>query len=398
MKIAYKHLLENITENPSMNEISDCLFQLGHEHEIEENIFDMEFTPNRGDCLSINGLLRDLSVFYNVNTNQEIYNDNLNKLEIDFENLSEDICPQISFLKLEIDNIPAKYKDYLNNYFTDLNLNKNNFFTDISNYISYENGQPTHCYDADKINGKILFKESYTNQEFKTLLGKKIYLTGKNHVFLLNDKVINLAGVVGGEETSCSSDTKTVLVECAFFKPEAIIGKSVKYDIQSEASHKFERFVDPECQDKTLRRFIKIVQEHTNIKDMSLISYNYKKSKVTKIPVKTNMINQIIGTKISEDEYLTYLSKLGFVVNDENIEVPSYRSDIETQNDLAEEIARVIGYDNIASSEITIPIGKISNTYDLENKLRFFLLESSGLSTQIELLEPLPTKGELITS
>ena len=90
-------------------------------------------------------------------------------------------------------------------------------------------------------------------------IGKKLIVFYKNHVFLLNDKVINLAGVVGGKETSCSSDTKTVLVECAFFKPEAIIGKSVKYDIQSEASHKFERFVDPECQDKTLRRFIKIV-------------------------------------------------------------------------------------------------------------------------------------------
>ena len=375
MKIAYKHLLENIIENPSIEEISDCLFQLGHEHEIEENIFNMEFTPNRGDCLSINGLLRDLSVFYNVNTNQEIYNHKLNKLDIDFENLSQDICPQISFLKLEIESIPNKYKDHLNNYFTDLNLNKNNFFTDISNYISYENGQPTHCYDFDKINGKIVFKELNTDQEFKTLLEKEIHLTGKNHVFLLNDKVINLAGVVGGKETSCSSDTKTVLVECAFFKPEAIIGKSVKYDIQSEASHKFERFVDPECQDKTIRRFIKIVEEHTNIKDMSLVTYNYKKNKVTKIPVRTNLINQIIGTNISQDEYLTYLSKLGFVVNDENIEVPSYRSDIETQNDLAEEIARVIGYDNIARNEITIPKGKLSNTYDLENKLRFFLLD-----------------------
>ena len=375
MKIAYKHLIENIIENPSIEEISDCLYQLGHEHEIEENIFNIEFTPNRGDCLSINGLLRDLSVFYNVNTNQEIYNHKLNKLDIDFENFSQDICPQISFLKLEIESIPNKYKDYLNNYFTDLSLNKNNFFTDISNYISYENGQPTHCYDFDKINGKIVFKELNTDQEFKTLLEKEIHLTGKNHVFLLNDEVINLAGVVGGKETSCSSDTKTVLVECAFFKPEAIIGKSVKYDIQSEASHKFERFVDPECQDKTIRRFIKIVEEHTNIKDMSLVTYNYKKNKVTKIPVKTNLINQIIGTNISQDEYLTYLSKLGFIVNDENIEVPSYRSDIETQNDLAEEIARVIGYDNIARNEITIPKGKLSNDYDLENKLRFFLLD-----------------------
>ena len=375
MKIAYKHLVKNIIGNPSIDEISDRLFQLGHEHEIEENIFNMEFTPNRGDCLSLNGLLRDLSVFYDLNASQEIYNEKLKLLNIDFENLSQDICPQISFLKLEIENIPDKYKDYLNDYFIDLNLNKNNFFTDISNYISYENGQPTHCYDADKINGKLVFQELDTEQEFKTLLGKKINLTSKDSVFLLKDKVINLAGVVGGIETSCSSDTKTVLVECAFFKPEAIIGKSVKYDIQSEASHKFERFVDPECQDRTIRRFIKIVDEHTNIKDISVIAYKFKENKVTKIPIDTNKINQIIGINISQDTYLSHLSKLGFNIDDQHIEVPSYRSDIETQNDLAEEIARVIGYDNISRNEITIPKGKISNIYDLENKLRFLLLD-----------------------
>ena len=299
----------------------------------------------------------------------------LKLLDIDFENLSQDICPQISFLKLEIDSIPDKYKDYLNDYFIDLNLNKNNFFTDISNYISYENGQPTHCYDADKINGKLVFQELDTDQEFKTLLGKKINLTSKNSVFLLNDKVINLAGIVGGNETSCTSDTKTVLVECAFFKPEAIIGKSVKYDIQSEASHKFERFVDPECQDRTIRRFIKIVDDHTNIKDISVIAYKFKQNKVTKIPIDINKINQIIGINISQDTYLSHLSKLGFNINDEHIEVPSYRSDIETQNDLAEEIARIIGYDNISRNEITIPKGKKSNIYDLENKLRFLLLD-----------------------
>ena len=375
MKIAYKHLVKNIIGNPSIDEISDRLFQLGHEHEIEKNIFNMEFTPNRGDCLSLNGLLRDLSVFYDVNTNQEIYNEKLKILDIDFENFSQDICPQISFLKLEIESIPDKYKDYLNDYFIDLNLNKNNFFTDISNYISYENGQPTHCYDADKINGKLVFQELDTDQEFKTLLEKKINLTSKNSVFLLNDKVINLAGIVGGIETSCSSDTKTVLVECAFFKPEAIIGKSVKYDIQSEASHKFERFVDPECQDRTIRRFIKIVDEHTKIKDISVIAYKFKQNKVTKIPIDINKINQIIGINISQDTYLSHLSKLGFNMNDGHIEVPSYRSDIETQNDLAEEIARVIGYDNISRNEITIPKGKKSNIYDLENKLRFFLLD-----------------------
>ena len=375
MKIAYDHLAKRIKENPSIQEISKNLLQLGHEHEIEGNLFNMEFTPNRGDCLSVNGLLRDLAVFYTIDFNQEIYDKELENLDLDFENLSEEVCPSITFLKLEIDKIPKKYNQYLNDYFTDLNLKKNNFFTDISNYISYETGQPTHCYDAEKINGKLIFNELVIDEEFETLLDKKINLSKKNAVFILNDQVINLAGVVGGKNTSCSSKTMTVLVECAFFKPEAIIGKSLKYDIQSEAAHKFERFVDPECHDRVLRRFIKIVSEHANIKDLSVFSLKSRKNKTVNIPINENKINQILGVDISKSEYIDYLLKLGFVLNKDEIKVPSFRNDISTQNDLAEEVARLIGYDNICRSELTIPRGKISSNYDIENKLRYFLLD-----------------------
>ena len=376
MKIAYSHLVQYIEENPSIENLSDNLFQLGHEHKIEDGIFDMEFTPNRGDCLSINGLLRDLAVFYTVNLNQEIYNQKLNELFIDFENLSNDICPKISFLKIDIDKVPAAYKGSLDNYFSDLTLNKNNFFTDISNYLSYETGQPTHCYDAKKINGKLVFHEIERDIEFETLLDKKITLKQKNAVFSLNNDVINLAGVIGGKETACSNDTKTVIVECAFFQPEAILGKSLKYDIHSEASHKFERGVDPNCHDRVLRRFIKIVSEHANIKDMSIVSYTYKESPVNKIPVNVNKVNQILGINISEDDYLSYLLKLGFDVKEGVIGVPSFRSDVKTQNDLSEEVARVIGYDNIPRAEIGIPKNDKQSNKDIENKLRFFLLDN----------------------
>ena len=376
MKIAYSHLSQYIEENPTIEQISDSLFQLGHEHEIDRGIFDMEFTPNRGDCLSLNGLLRDLAVFYTVDFNQEIYTEKLEDLQIDFENLSESICPQISFLKLEIDKVPETYKNCLDKYFTDLGLNKNNFFTDVSNYLSYETGQPTHCYDANSMSGKLLFHETEKNEEFETLLDKKITLTGKNSVFSLNDNIINLAGIVGGKNTSCSTNTKTVIVECAYFNPESIIGKSVKYDIQSEASHKFERGVDPECHEKVLRRFIKLVSDHANIKDMSIISYKSKDNLIHQIPVNVKKINQIIGINISEKEYLSFLSKLGFVVEQGLIKVPSFRSDIKTQNDLAEEVARIIGYDNIATSKISIPNNERTIYKAVENKLRFFLLDN----------------------
>ena len=375
MKIAYSHLVRYMPENPTIGQISDSLFQLGHEHEIEDNIFDMEFTPNRGDCLSINGLLRDLAVFYTIDINQEICNERLNKLNIDFENQSEKICPKISFLKLEIDKAPELYKKSLDDYFSDLNLTKNNFFSDVSNYLSYETGQPTHCYDADTINEKLIFHEIEKQEEFETLLDKKITLKDKNAVFSLNNKVINLAGIMGGKSTACSAHTKTVLVECAYFKPEAIIGKSVKYDIKSEASHKFERGVDQDSQDKVLRRFIQVVSEHTNIKEMSIVSYNYRENYGIQIPVNVNKINQIIGININENDYLNYLTKLGFAIEENFVKVPSFRSDIKTQNDLAEEVARVIGYDNISRAEINVPKNENHNYKDVENKLRYFLLD-----------------------
>ena len=375
MKISYSHLVNQIKENPSIDMISESLFQLGHEHEVDGDILNMELTPNRGDCLSINGLLRDLSAFYTVNLKKKIYSEKINKLELDFENLSQNTCPKISFLKIEIDNISSEYKQYLDDYFIKLNLNKNNFFTDISNYLSYETGQPTHCYDANKINGKLVLQEMEINQEFYTLLDKKITLTGKNSFFSINDEVVNLAGVVGGKSTACTSETKTVLVECAFFEPEAIMGKSLKYNIQSEASHKFERFVDPEKHDYVIRRFINIVSEHANIKDMSFVSYDYKKKQAIKIPLNLNRINQILGIDITEDQYVDYLSKLGFIIKEKHIYIPSYRNDISSQNDLSEEVARVIGYNNISKYKLPLIRGEASIKDSIENKLRFFLID-----------------------
>ena len=377
MKIAYSHLAQYLPDNPSIEELSNSLFQLGHEHEIEDNIFDMEFTPNRGDCLSINGLLRDLATFYTIDLNQAIYTEQIEELQIDFENLSENTCPKISFLKLEVEEIPKVYKKSLGDYFSDLDLKKNNFFTDVSNYLSYETGQPTHCYNAHAIDNKLIFDEVEKEEEFETLIDKKITLIGKNAVFTLNNKVINLAGVMGGKSTACSDDSKSVIVECAYFKPEAIIGKSVKYDIHSEASYKFERGVDYDCHESVLRRFIEIVNQHTRIKKISMISYKYKENPAHRIPVDVHKINKIIGINLTEIAYLDYLSKLGFISKDGFIKVPSFRADVRTQNDLAEEIARVIGYNNIPRSEIDIS-NKNNNRLrfdDIENKLRYFLLD-----------------------
>ena len=378
MNISYRHIVRYFYSEPSVKEISEKLFQLGHENEIEENdILNIEFTPNKGDCLSLKGIVRDLGIFYETKKNDEIFEDPISFFDFKFKNLSTSDCPKISFLKIEIEGDISEYKDNLRSYFDDLDIKKNNFFTDVSNYVAYETGQPTHCYDAKKIKNEVQLKKINSKTSFNTLIDKEINLTDENLVFCIDDEVINLAGVMGGKSTSCSGSTTEVIVECAYFKPESIIGKSLKYDIQSDAAYKFERGVDPSCHEDVLRRFIFIVSEHAKLKSIKLFTESHQDIEEKKIQFDVDKIKKIIGIDIKEAEYKNMLLKLGFGFENQYILIPTYRSDIETQNDLAEEVSRIIGYDEIPREEF-----KISKSYTKlptkrkEQNIKNFLIDN----------------------
>lgn len=373
MKIAYSHLVNFFEEQPSIEEVSNHLFQLGHENEIDGDILDIEFTPNRGDCLSLFGLARDLGTFYTISEPLTYYENDLPPLEIDFVNHSVKDCPNISFLTIEVDEVAIVYKDYLESYFSTFKINKNNFFTDISNYIAYEMGQPTHCYDNSLINGGIEFTSDNINEDFETLLDKTITLEGTNCVFKSNNEVINLAGVMGGKSTACNKDTKNVLIECAYFKPESIIGTAQKYNLHSDASYKFERGVNPDIQDQALRRFIKIVSEHTTVKDIKFINFPSEELTLKKIKFDHERIQNILGAEIPEETYKDSITKIGFKVEKGEVIVPLFRHDITHQNDLAEEMARIVGYDNIQAADFKITNSESNKNFDEENSLRYFL-------------------------
>ena len=381
MKISYKHLSRHLINEVSIETISDMLFQLGHENEVQGNILDIEFTPNRGDCLSILGLARDLNALTPSHQELEIFNGELNPLKLGFTNIATNACNKISFLYLEVDQINNNYEDYLENYFSDLNINKNNLFTDVSNYVSYELGQPSHAYDFEKIVGEIKLKFLEDNIEFQTLLGKKINLQKGDLIFADDNEVINLAGLMGSQGTSCSQETKKVLIEFAFFQPDSLMGKSVKYDLNSEAAYKFERYVDPNLQEKSIRRFIQIISNHADISDMKMFSETFLDSPQRLIKFDARKINHILGTNISNQEIKEYLGKLSLEIADESIQIPSFRNDLETENDIAEEIARVVGYDNIIPSKLKINENYIGS-HNLEKYVSDFL-RKKGLNEVI---------------
>ena len=372
MKFLYKDLLNFLSEKPSKELLSEKLFQLGHEHEIAGDIFDMELTPNRGDCLSLNGLARDLNIFFGKVQPYKIFEGDILPLDFNFKNLSTDACPKISFLEIEIEGTIAAYKPYLENYFSLLGNNKVNFFTDVSNYISYELGQPTHCFDANTINNQLTFENKICKESFMTLLDSDINLEGKNCIFTIDNKIISLAGVMGGKSTACSSQTRKALIECAYFKPEEIIGKSIKYNLVSDAAHKFERGVDIQAQEKVLKRFIAIVQDHVAIKNFKIQTFDDTAIEQSRIPIDLERVNTILGIDIEKEQYLMILNKLGFEINNNELNVPSYRHDISSQNDLAEEIARVLGYDSIKSKPLEIKNNlneNINHIYKVKNFL-----------------------------
>ena len=353
MKIVYSHLLNLLEQQPKLQELSDLLFQLGHEHEIDGEILDMEITPNRGDCLSLKGLARDLNYFYQA---KELPKSDMTlpALELQFDNKAQDLCPNISFMQIEIEQVPTKYEPYLEAYFANLGINKNNFFTDISNYLAYESGQPTHCFDQNTMQGHFSLAKKKLKTKFKTLLDTEIELTEENLVFSLDDTVISLAGIMGGASTACSADTTKVLVECAYFQPEEILGKARKYNLSSEAAYKFERGVDYLCQEEVLRRFLQIVSEHTEVKSVALYS-EQNKTTLMEVPYNSNKLNAVVGIDISQQEQMAYLRALGFEAG-KSITVPAHRSDVDQLNDLAEEVTRMIGYNNIPSQVLALPV------------------------------------------
>ena len=348
MILLKRHIRDRIINGSGigMDDISSKLFQLGHENKLNSDYIDLDITPNRGDCLSLQGIIRDLGNIYDVDKYFDLYDKEIDSFNLPFINKSYDACPKIAFLEIEIEEPKQDYEDYLNEYFTKLGNKKNNLFTDISNYLCYELGQPSHCYDANKINSEIILGLSTKELPFTTLTGKKVLIEKGELLFFQDGKPMNLAGVMGGLDTSCNKETRKVLVEFAFFKQEFILGKSLKYDLKSEAAYRFERGTDILGHDQAIRRYIRVLEDHAKISSMRLFEDNSIKFQPRKIEKDKEVIEKILGINLEDEEFDALLNSNGLEF-DTKIMIPSYRNDISSQNDIAEEIARVVGYDNI---------------------------------------------------
>ena len=400
---------------------------LGAYLNLPDNILNLDLTPNRGDCFSLIGIARDLNTEpkSKLNYNFKIKNNITSKVKCKVKTPHPDICPRFASQAIEgIDN-RARTPMHLTEKLRKSGIRAINPVVDITNYVMLELGQPLHAYDLDKITGVVSPRFAKNNETLQLLDGNSIKLNKNTIVVSDESGSIGLAGIMGGNSTSVSDKTTSVFFEAAFWPPKFMAGKAREYGMQTDASLRFERGVDPAIQAFAVERATQLLLSITGGKAGPIDDIRNKKylPKSKSIRLRQSRLYKILGKKIPKSEVERIFKKLGFAMNLEKdswkITAPSYRFDINIEDDLIEEIARIYGFENIerATESVTMPISSIGwselNKDTISNHLcvrgyheainysfvnKDMDNQISGQESKLELLNPISTEMAVMKS
>jgi phenylalanyl-tRNA synthetase beta chain len=360
MKVSYKWLRDYITIDKNPETLGDDLTMFGHQLESieksgDETVLDLEITSNRGDCLSILGIAREIAALYNSELkiqNPKIKEEKIdNKIDIKIE--KPEICPR--FTARIIDNIKiSESPKWMQEKLATYGFRPINNIVDTTNYVMVATGQPLHAFDYDKIkDGLMNVRLSKKDEEVMTLDGKSHQLPDDAIIIEDKDKIYDLAGIMGGYKSEVDEKTKTIILQGAIFDPVLIRRASKYLGHQTDASYRYERGVDYDGTIRGVDLAASLIRESCNAKIGELIDVRSKEFKPTKIELDIKKANKLIGIKIDIQKAQEYLQRLGFTVDGNTVTVPSYRNyDVKIWQDLAEEIARLYGYNKIEKAEI----------------------------------------------
>ena len=322
----------------------------------EEEVIEFEITANRPDCLSIIGIAREVAATLRTNLSlPEIphlaNNDDINDL-VKISVLDSELCPR--YCARVIKDIKIKPSPrWMQRRLTLAGIRPINNIVDITNYVMLEMGQPMHAFDLDKVSGNtVLVRKAYENDSIETLDGKERALSTDMLVIADVDKVIGIAGVMGGAESEITDATKRILLESAKFNQTSIRLTSKALGLRSDASSRFEKGIDIQLAKKAIERAAYLMQElGAGTVVGGLIDECFEEFKERVVSVDCSKINSLLGLSLSLDQIVEILSLSGIEIKmgDGFIEaiIPSFRADIEGIADLAEEVARIYGYDKI---------------------------------------------------
>ena len=349
-----------------------------------DQVFEIGLTPNRTDAMSHYGVARDLNAFMVSNglkseftklASKPIEIEGQHDFKLEVEN--DELCPR--YIGAVIENIEVKDSpDWLKNRLKAIGLSPINNVVDITNYILHGLGQPLHAFDADKISEKTVkigtLKEG---TKFTTLDGVERTLNG-SEIIIKDGKnqPMCIAGVFGGADSGVSGNTKTIFLESAYFNPVAVRKAAKFHGLNTDASFRFERGVDPSNTRTSITHAIQLIEEISGGKLVGQILESYpKKINDHYIILRFSKIEQILGTKIHREKIKEILKSLEINILNEipnglEISVPAYRADVTREIDVIEEILRIYGYNKIdAPQKISFSPVKLSfNDQDeLEN-------------------------------
>jgi len=395
MKLPFSWIKDFVELKDDPREISNTLTMLGFEVEgIEpwgdgDVILDISITPNRGDCLSIIGLARELSAYYGLNLRMpDIYNANGTSIPPDITIDDNDGCPRyIGWILSGMNNV--KTPETVAYRLDASGLRSVNAIVDITNYVLIEMGQPLHAFDLNRLSGeKIIVRRARNGESIKLIDGSVVNLSPEDLVIADGEKPVAIAGVMGSLDTEVSSNTKRILLESATFDYRSVRKTSKRHHIISSASYRFERMVGYSSPDIGSRRAIHLLLKYGAISSVSKPTDIGEPIKQKKIYFNFGNISALIGQEINNEDITEKLKKIGIEIEKEGDKTyalpPDTRPDLEREADIFEEIARLVGYENITS---TIPSGSFKppehdEIYIFSERLRR-ILNSLGLYENI---------------
>jgi len=337
---------------------------------ISDTIFEIDLTPNRPDCLSIVGVAREAGAFMEPKTKVKLPDFKLPKDKTGNVSIHDyakvqiidpDLCPRYSAgLLFDVKIEPSPF--WLQERLESIGLTPINNVVDITNFVMMEMGQPLHAFDFDEVaKGKIIIRRAGSDTKFTTLDSKDHKLESDMLMICDGNRPVALAGVMGGENSEISDSTTRVLIESAYFNPISIRKTAKKTGIATDASHRFERGVDPEGTVNALNRAIAMMAQICDATIARDIIDEYPNKAVPfEIDLNTRALNTRLGTDLSADAIKKILESVEFKVEKTNdtrlkVGIPSFRVDVTRPEDLSEEIARLWGYNNIKTSYPLVP-------------------------------------------
>ena len=348
---------------------------------LNDVIFEIGITPNRPDALSHIGVARDLAAIFSLelklpSVEIEESSEDVNKLAR-VEIIDEINCPRYSS-KIVTDVVIKDSPQWLKTRIKNIGLRPINNIVDVSNYVMYETGQPLHAFDLDNLEGrKIVVKSTTKETNFITLDSKERNLPSETLMICDAEKDVAVAGVMGGENSEVNNNTKNILIESAYFNPSSIRKTSKNIGLSTEASYRFERGIDPNTTDFSVKRAAKLISELSGGKVAKGIIDVYPNTMEKKeVRIRFARVNKLLGFKVAKNTVIDILKKLGMKIVFESEEeyrflVPTFRPDIEREVDLIEEIARINGYDNIPTqNKISITLDEKTDEAEITDKIR----------------------------